>query len=281
MSIITLTTDFGLKDHFVGALKGKIYSQIFDAKIVDISHQISPFNTIEASYIVGASYESFPENTVHLIGVDAELSKENQHVVAFWNNHYFVCADNGILSMMFLNKPADQLVIVDQNKFYSNSKTDLEVLIYVSCLLANGAQLSEIGNEFSDLKNMVDLQPIIATDGNSIRGNVVYIDHFGNAVTNISKTMIDSIGKGRTIEIPMSAQLNEKKAVPIRQIWRRYSEIADAGDFNVQKYSGLKLAVFNEANLLEIAVFRSNPNVGSAKTLLGLNYRDVVTVNFE
>ena len=71
MSIITLTTDYGLKDHFVGALKGKILSEFSEAKIVDISHQIDPFNTAEASYIISASYKSFPKGTVHLIGAGA------------------------------------------------------------------------------------------------------------------------------------------------------------------------------------------------------------------
>ena len=76
MSIITLTTDYGLKDHFVGALKGKIISEFADAKIIDISHDIDPFNTSEASYIVGAAYSHFPKGTVHFIGVDAEFNKE-------------------------------------------------------------------------------------------------------------------------------------------------------------------------------------------------------------
>ena len=75
MSIITLTTDYGLKDHFVGALKGKILSEYPKAQIIDISHDIDPFNTVEASYIIGAAYASFPKGTVHLIGVDMELNK--------------------------------------------------------------------------------------------------------------------------------------------------------------------------------------------------------------
>ena len=88
MSIITLTTDYGLKDHFVGALKGKIISEYPEASIIDISHDVDPFNTVEASYIIGASYASFPKGTVHLIGVDMEWNKENQHIVMQWNDHY-------------------------------------------------------------------------------------------------------------------------------------------------------------------------------------------------
>jgi len=88
MSIITLTTDYGLKDHFVGALKGKIISKLPEVTIVDISHDVDPFNTLEASYIISAAYKSFPKGTVHLIGVDAELNKENQHIAIEWNDHF-------------------------------------------------------------------------------------------------------------------------------------------------------------------------------------------------
>ena len=100
MSIITLTTDYGLKDHFVGALKGKIVSEYSQALIIDISHDIDPFNTAEASYIISASYTSFPKGTVHIIGVDLESNKENQHIALQWNDHFFIAADNGILSML-------------------------------------------------------------------------------------------------------------------------------------------------------------------------------------
>jgi hypothetical protein len=79
MSIITLTTDYGLKDHFVGALKGKLLSEFREATIIDISHNIDAFNVAEAAYIIGAAYNSFPKGTVHLIGVDIELNTENQH----------------------------------------------------------------------------------------------------------------------------------------------------------------------------------------------------------
>lgn len=101
MSIITLTTDYGLKDYFVGALKGKILTEFPEAQIVDISHGIDPFNIAETSYIIGAAYSSFPKGTVHLIGVDVEINKETpQHIAMEWNDHYFICADNGILSIL-------------------------------------------------------------------------------------------------------------------------------------------------------------------------------------
>ena len=97
MAIITLTTDFGEKDHFVGAVKGAIYSELENVKIVDISHSISPFNVPEAAYIIQNVYNSFPKGSIHLIGIDSELNQENKHIAVKLDDHYFICANNGIM----------------------------------------------------------------------------------------------------------------------------------------------------------------------------------------
>ncbi|HMI08683.1 MAG TPA: SAM-dependent chlorinase/fluorinase, partial [Flavobacterium sp.] len=138
MSIITLTTDYGLKDHFVGSLKGKILSEYPDASIVDISHGVDLFNTAEASYIIGASYNSFPKGTVHLIGVDAELNKENQHIAVQWNDHFFICADNGILSMLMQKIVPQKMVAINIHDRLPNDATDLDVFVKVACHVAKG-----------------------------------------------------------------------------------------------------------------------------------------------
>lgn len=274
MSIITLTTDYGLKDHFVGSLKGKILSEYSEAKIIDISHDIDPFNTSEASYIVGASYLSFPKGTVHLIGVDIELNKENQHIAMQWNDHYFICADNGILSMLTQKIVPQKIVTINIHDRFPSEYSDLDVFIKVACHLAKGGLLNVIGKEISAIKQITELQPVIAADGNSIKGNVIYIDHFGNVVTNISKKQFLEIAKGRPYEIVM-------KPKSIKTILPNYSAIASSEKYPIKTYEGEKLAIFNEAGFLEIAIFRSNPsNVGSASSLLGLNYRDVITIQF-
>ena len=91
MSFITLTTDFGTKDHFVGAVKGAIYSQLPDAKIIDITHEVSPFSITETAYILKNSYKSFPDGTIHIVGVDSELSADNKHIALELDGHFFVC----------------------------------------------------------------------------------------------------------------------------------------------------------------------------------------------
>ena len=281
MSIITLTTDYGLKDHFVGALKGKIFTDYPEATIIDISHDIDLFNTSEASYIIGASYSSFPKGSVHLIGVDAEINKENQHIAMQWNDHYFICADNGILSMLIQNIEPQKMVAISIHDRLPVDATDLDVFVKVACHLAKGGLLNVIGKEINSIKQVTELQPIIAADKNSIKGSVIYIDHFGNVVTNITKALFLQIAKGRPYEIPIRQGKSQKQSAPIKNIWAKYSDISNVGNYGIKNYEGDKLAIFNEAGYLEIAIFRSNPmSVGSAFSLLGLSYRDTITINF-
>jgi len=274
MSIITLTTDYGLKDHFVGALKGKILSEYSEAQIIDITHDIDPFNTAEASYIVGASYLSFPKGTVHLIGVDIERNKENQHIAMQWNDHYFICADNGILSMLTQKIVPEKIVAINIHDRFPAESTDMDIFIQVACHIAKGGLLNVIGKEITSIKEITELQALVSGDGNSIKGYVIYIDHFGNIVTNIAKKHFLEIARGRPYEIV----LNTKN---IKTILPSYSAIATSEKYPIKTYEGEKLAIFNEAGFLEIAIFRSNPSkVGSANSLLGLNYRDVITIQF-
>ncbi|MBP6551207.1 MAG: SAM-dependent chlorinase/fluorinase [Flavobacterium sp.] len=274
MSIITLTTDYGLKDHFVGALKGKILSEYPEATIIDISHHIDAFNTVEASYVIGAAYSSFPKGTVHLIGVDLEMNKENQHIVMQWNDHYFIAADNGILSMLTQKIVPQKIVTINIHDRLPIDATDLDVFVKVACHIAKGGLLNVVGKEIKTIKHVTDLQAIPANDGNSIKGYVIYIDHFGNAVTNISKKQFLEVAKGRPYEIVLRTK-NIKTILP------NYSAIASSDKYPIKYYEGEKLAIFNEAGFLEIAIFRSNPSkVGSANSLLGLNYRDVINIIF-
>jgi len=273
MSIITLTTDYGLKDHFVGALKGKLLYEFREATLIDISHDIDPFNVAEAAYMIGAAYTSFPKGTVHLIGVDIELTKENQHIAMQWNDQYFICADNGILSMLIQKIVPQKIVAINIHDRLPSEATDLDVFVKVACHLAKGGLLNVIGKEISSIKVVTELQAVV--QNNQIKGYVIYSDHLGNAVTNISKKLFLETGKGRPYEVQFKNKI-------IKTIVPKYSSIAISDKFAMKHYEGERLAIFNEAGLLEIAIFRSNPNtVGSATSLLGLNYRDVVTVVFK
>ena len=275
MSIITLTTDYGLKDHFVGSLKGKILSEYPEAQIIDISHDIDPFNIVEASYIIGAAYSSFPKGTVHLIGVDMELNKENLHIVMQWNDSYFIAADNGILSMLSQKIVPQKIVAINIHDRLPSDASGLDVFVTVACHIARGGLLNVIGKEINSVKEVTEMKAVTSDDNNSLRGHVIYIDHFGNVVTNITKKQFLEVAKGRPYEIQM-------KTKNIKTILPNYSAIAISDKYPIKNYEGEKLAIFNEAGFLEIAIFRSNPSkIGSANSLLGLNYRDAVTIEFK
>ena len=239
MSIVTLTTDYGLKDHFVGALKGKLLSEFPEATIIDISHNIDPFNVAEAAYIIGAAYSSFPKGTVHLIGVDIEINKETpNHLAIQWNDQYFICADNGILSMLIQKIVPQKMVAINIHDRLPSEATELDVFIKVACHLAKGGLLNVIGKEIKVIKDVTELQAV--AHENQIKGYVIYTDHLGNVVTNISKKLFLEMGKNRPYEIQVKNKI-------IKTILSKYSDIGSSAQYPLKNYEGQRLAIFNEA----------------------------------
>jgi len=275
MSIITLTTDFGTKDHFVGAIKGTIYSELPDARIVDISHHISPFNIPETAYILKNAYKSFPEGSIHIIGVDSELNDENKHIALKLDNHYFICPNNGVISLLASEIKPEKIVEINIHDRVSTSFPVLDVFVKVACHIARGGTLEIIGKIIPEFKQLVELQPAISSDKNTITGNIIYVDNYGNSISNISHKLHQEIGKGRAFEVTANRYIFKK-------IYTKYSDIVDFSLPKEQRQKdGSRMAIFNSANYLEIAMYRSNSNtVGSAFSLLGLNYRDVITIKF-
>jgi S-adenosylmethionine hydrolase len=275
MSIITLTTDFGTKDHFVGAIKGTIYSELSTARIVDISHQISPFNIPETAYILKNAYKSFPDGSIHIIGVDSELTSENKHIALFLDNHYFICPDNGIISLLASDINPEKIVEINIHDRVETSFPVMDVFVKVACHIARGGTLEVIGKPITNYTKIVELQPTISKDNLTIFGNVIYIDNYGNVICNVTKKLFQEIGKGRDFEIAANSYKFNK-------IYAKYSDIVDFSLPKEQRQKdGSKMAIFNSANYLEIAIYRSNlDTVGGASTLLGLNYRDVISIKF-
>jgi S-adenosylmethionine hydrolase len=274
MSLITLTTDFGTKDHFVGAVKGAIYSELSDARIVDITHEISPFNITETAYILKNSYKSFPERTIHIVGVDSELSADNKHIALELDNHFFVCPDNGIISMIASEIKPTKIVEINIHDRIESSFPVLDVFVKVACFIARGGNLTVIGKEIETFKKSIEIQPKVNQAQNQIIGGVVYIDNYGNVISNISKKMFQEIGKGRRFKA-------NAKRYSFTTIFKKYNEVAGDSAHESIQYDGNKLAIFNSAGYLEIAIYRSNlDSVGGASTLLGLNYRDPIIIDF-
>ncbi|CAM1363129.1 conserved protein of unknown function [Tenacibaculum soleae] len=276
MPLITLTTDFGIKDHFVGTVKGAIYSELPEAKIVDITHHITPFNITETAYILKNAYKSFPEKTIHIIGVDSELSVENKHIAIELDNHYFICPDNGLIAMIASEIKPSKIVEINIHNHIKTSFPVLDVFVKVASHIARGGSLNVIGKEITTYKKIIEIQPKVNQLQTLIIGGVIYTDNYGNVITNITKKLFNTVGKGRNFTI--TAKRNYFK-----KIYKSYNEIVDYSiPIEKRNYDGEKLALFNSADFLEIAIYRSNlENVGGASSLLGLNYRDTVTIEFE
>jgi len=275
MAIITLTTDFGEKDHFAGAIKGAIYSELPDVKIVDISHSVSPFNTSEAAYIIQNAYSSFPKGTIHIIGIDSEFNDENKHIAIKLDDHYFICANNGIMSMICADISPEKIVEINIHDKIKTNFPVLEVFVKVACHIARGGTLEVIGKTIENIKPIKYIVPFVNDDKTQIIGSVIYIDNYGNVVTNIKRPFFENIQKGRAFEI--SARNHKFKTI--------YSKYSDIVDFEISEDrrndEGKGLVVFNSSKYLEIAVYKSNcATVGSASSLMGLNLMDTVTVNF-
>lgn len=275
MSIITLTTDFGHKDYFVGALKGKILSEHKEAVIVDISHEIDLFNTLEASYCIEAAYHNFPKGTIHIIGVDSERVGDTQHIAMQWDDHYFICADNGILNTLIQKKIPQKIVAITIHDRLNTDVSDMDVFVAVACHIARGGLLNVIGKEIPSLKPVSILTSSITDDLSEIKGQIVYIDSFGNCVTNISHKQFNETIRGRKFEIVIK---NKK----FSRLHKNYSDFPVSDVKQLKDLEGDFLALFNENGYLEIAIYKSNPKtVGSAATLLGLHFRDTVSIKFK
>ena len=275
MAIITLTTDYGNKDYSVSSLKAKLISNIDNIRIVDISHDISPFNLSEAGYVLEGAFRDFPKGTIHILSVDSELTPENRHIAIMYEGCFFIGADNGVFSLIFRDKKPDQIVEINIHSNYNNNISADELFVKVASHIKRSGPLNVVGTEIEKIKEITNLRPVINKEINQILGSVIYIDNYGNVVTNITEKLFKEISKTRPFVI-------NARNVKFSKIYKSYS---DAIDFSLEKKDreedGKKIAIFNNLGYLQLCIYRSNPQtVGSASTLFGLNYRDVVSVQF-
>ena len=276
MSVITLITDFGTKDHYVGSVKGALYSELNDLRIVDISHSISPFNIIEAAYIIENSYKNFPIGSIHIIGVDSEKTPEQNHLVIKLDGHYFICADNGILSLLTTKIKAEKIININVHNELPSTFSVLDIFVKIAAHIYRGGSIDLVGSKIEKLKELYNINPILNEKTNEIIGNVIYVDNYENVVTNITKKIFQDFGKSRKFEI-------NARNYKFKQIVKSYSE---AIRFDINKESrkeiGKKIALFNKSNYLELSIYKSNPlSSGGASSLFGLNYRDIIIIKFD
>lgn len=275
MPIITLTTDFGLKDHAVGAVKGAILSELDGAVVVDISHGVSQFHITEAAFIIKNAYRSFPKGSIHLIGVDSELTPENKHIALLLDDHYFICANNGIMSLIASEIQPQKIVEINIHDKVESNFPVLDVFVKTVCHIARGGKLEVIGKTIRTVKQIKEFEPYVNNEQNQIVGHVIYIDNYGNVVSNISKKLFENVGKGRNFVL-------SARSINFEKIYETYSK---AINFELPKEKreeeGKKLAIFNSSDYIELAIYKSNPTtVGSASSLFGLNLMDTITIKF-
>lgn len=275
MAIITLTTDFGHKDHFVAAIKGSILKEVPNATIVDISHTISPLDIRECAYILKNSYSYFPQGTIHIVGMDSEASIENEHLIVQVDGHYFIGANNGILSLITKELSPKHIVQINIPNVETNSFPVLEVFVKIACHIARGGKLGVVSKPFNNLKEIKELEPRITNDGKTIIGNVIYIDNYGNVVTNITRTLFEAYRNGRSFEIIARRQ-------KIKSIHKSYNSFINYNlPENQRNGPSDLLAIFNSSGYIEIAIYKSDlKSVGGASTLLGLTNDAMITINF-
>ena len=175
MAIITLTTDFGNKDHFVPALKGSILKEIPDATLVDVSHEISPFNIQECAYVLKNAYRAFPKGTIHIVGLDSEPSPENEHIVVYANGHFFIGANNGVISLITCDIKRKEVFEINLQNMEKTTFPTHAVFLKAACHLAKGGKPGALGKAFHGLKELKEFEPRILGDGKSIAGNVIYL----------------------------------------------------------------------------------------------------------
>lgn len=253
MAIITLTSDLGLKDHYVGAIKGFIHSHLPNAVIIDISHYIPTYNIQDAAYIIKNAYRNFPKGSIHIIGIKAEYTSSSSHVIVFSDGHYFIGADNGIFSLL-LETTIDKIIELPQN---SSTFPSRDVFAFAAAELAAGKPIEQLG-KIKD--NLLERMPFRAASmGDTIRGTVEYIDSYGNVMCNISKNLFLQVGKEREFKI-------EFARYEIVKISKTYNDVPE----------GEILALFNATDQLEIAM-----NSDRANSMLGLKLNDSISIHFQ
>lgn len=248
MPLITLTSDIGQQDYLVGAIKGRLYQINAGFTLVDISHSISPFNYPQAAYVCRNALKHFPEFTYHLLLVNLFEKKPEHLLLAFHHNQYILCADNGLLTMVLEEKPEMVIGLPLEKTMVRNTLSCIDVMGKAILQLHGGAPLHTIGTPDISILEKNPLRPAFGPDW--IEGQIIFIDHFENIVVNITREQFEEHRKGRSFRIVF------KRDEVIDRISETYADVPE----------GEKLACFNSAGYLEIAI-----NKGNAAGLFGLH----------
>lgn len=274
MGIITLTTDLGLSDYYVAALKGAIYRLCPSVTIVDITHNNRPFDILEASYHICSVIADFPDETVHVIGVNSEptinlmdASRNLLPSIMRFKNQFFIATNNGVFSTILKGEQPQGFWTIEDTLSNPNNLLNptKSMLIPAACKLILGEKIESFTSTSSRISSILTLQPSISET--HIIGQVIHIDHYGNVITNITKDHFKQFNSEYAFEI----QLGTKGDVKLTEIHHSYTDLSN----------GEPGAFFNTANHLEIFIKNAANNHGNGTNkLLGLNINSQVYILF-
>jgi S-adenosylmethionine hydrolase len=257
MAILTLTSDWGLRDHYLASFKGLLLSQIPGIHVIDISHDIEHYNMIQAAFIVRNAFDKFPAGSIHLLGItnSENCTSEKPFVVIRHKEHYFIGEDNGIFSLI-VGRENREIVRLPFNRSISRQEL-YNSTIQIIRRISEG-EFNSLGE--NDQSIVESFLPQVTTDNNNIRGTIIFIDSFGNTILNISKEQFEKQKNKRKFSIQF-----RKSQYEISEISNWYSDV-EIGEI---------IAFFNQDDFLEIALNRD-----SAAKLLGLRIMDPVRIEF-
>lgn len=272
MRIITLTTDMGTRDYYVAAVKATILGLYPQAHIIDVSHQVQPFDIAQAAFVLRNVYSTFPRNSIHILGVNSEKTNPLlqpgsplvRHVVVRHNDHYFVGADNGIFSLLFDQLPSEAWEIDFDLTDEEHTFPVKTVFARAASMIAAGQEPDSFGHPIKGLNHRTVVNPTISPG--LIKGTVMYIDAYGNVITNITRRIFEQQTSGKSFRVLLRGGSHE-----IDSIRKSYSEVPD----------GEIVALFDSSGHLEIAINKGvEGNGGGASGLLGLHLGDTIRVEY-
>ena len=256
--IITLLTDFGTKDGYIGAVKGVIKRINPQAEIVDITHDVDSYDVLGAAFALNNFYRYFPKGTIHLAVVDPGVGSLRQPILIKTKDFFFVGPDNGIFSFIYQREDLTEIIVISNKKYFlaelSSTFHARDIFAPVAAYLSLGIKIDEFGSSAKECMKFIIPQP--EPEGKSLQGEIIYIDRFGNLITNIPA---DLLKRNKNIEIIIGKRR-------IKRISRSYFEI---------KEKGLG-ALIGSSDFLELAV-----NQGSAQKLLKAKVGDSVRIDFD
>lgn len=256
--IVTLTTDFGVRDPYVASMKGVILSRCSDAQIVDLSHEITPQDVFEGALFIAEASRWFPEWTIHCVVVDPGVGTARLPIIARAQRQYFVCPDNGLLTFIVKEAPVDEVRIITNNQFIlepvSHTFHGRDMFAPAAACLARGVPMAHAGEKLNAL-TLLDVPGPRRDVANCVSGVVMHLDRFGNAITNIHRR---DLPNRRDIHVHFAGGALESLS-------DTYGDVPP----------GSPVALFGSSDYLEIAVHR-----GSARDVYELRRGSRVDARF-